>query len=48
MINTIIVTAPQLSDLGPLRVIYVPTAEERPTNMTVVPIRSWIATARQS
>lgn len=48
MINTIIVTAPQLSDLRALRLLYAPTAEKRPTGMTVVPIRSWIASVRQS
>lgn len=48
MSNSPIVTAPQLSDLGPLRLLYVPTAEERPAGMAVVPIRNWIATAKQS
>ena len=43
-----IVSASQLSDLGPLRLLYVPTAEERPAGMAVVPIRDWIAAAKQS
>lgn len=43
-----IVSASQLSDLGPLRLLYVPTAEERPAGMAVVPIRDWIAVAKQS
>ena len=48
MSNSPIVTAPQLADLGPLRLLYVPTAEERPAGMAVVPIHDWIATAKQS
>lgn len=48
MINSPIVTAPKLSDLGPLRLLYVPTAEESPAGMAIVPIRDWIATAKQS
>ena len=43
-----IVSASQLSDLGPLRLLYVPTAEEHPTGMAVVPIRDWIAAAKHS
>ena len=43
-----IVSASQLSDLGPLRLLYLPIAEERPTGMAVVPIRDWIAAAKQS
>jgi thiosulfate/3-mercaptopyruvate sulfurtransferase len=43
-----IITAPQLSDLAPLRLLYVPSAEERPTGMAIVPIRVWVATAKQS
>ena len=43
-----IVAAPHLADLGPLRLLYVPTAEERPAGMAIVPIRDWIATAKQS
>jgi thiosulfate/3-mercaptopyruvate sulfurtransferase len=43
-----IVFASQLSDLGPLRLLYVPTAEEHPTGMAVFPIRDWIAASIQS
>lgn len=48
MTKSPIVTASQLADLKPLRLLYVPTLEEHPTNMAVVPIRDWIATAKQS
>ena len=48
MSNSPIVAAAQLADLGPLRLLYVPTAEERPAGMAVVPIHDWIATAKQS
>ena len=48
MSNSPIVAAAQLADLGPLRLLYVPTAEERPAGMAVVPIPDWIATAKQS
>ena len=48
MSDSPIVTAPQLADLEPLRLLYVPTAEERPAGMAVVPIQDWIATAKQS
>ena len=48
MSNLPIVTAPQLADLEPLRLLYVPAAEERPFGMAVVPIHDWIATAKQS
>lgn len=43
-----IITVLQLPDLGPLRLLYVPTSDERPDSLTVVPIREWIATAKQS
>jgi thiosulfate/3-mercaptopyruvate sulfurtransferase len=43
-----LVSSRDLGALGPLRLIYVPTADERPEGLTSVPIESWIDRAKQS
>lgn len=43
-----IVTASQLADLGAVRLLYVPAGDEQPAGMATVPIRDWIAIAKQS
>jgi thiosulfate/3-mercaptopyruvate sulfurtransferase len=42
------VTAADLATLGPLRLLYVPAAEERPEGMICVPIETWIERAKQT
>ncbi|MCL7466091.1 rhodanese-like domain-containing protein [Phaeovulum sp. NW3] len=37
-----------LAALGPLRLIYVPAADERPQGMLNVPIEEWVETAKRS
>jgi thiosulfate/3-mercaptopyruvate sulfurtransferase len=48
MTHAPIVTADQLPGLGGLRLLYVPTADERPAGLTPVPIADWIAAAKAS
>lgn len=43
-----IVTAPDLATLGPLRLVYVSAAEERPEDVICVPIEAWIERAKQT
>lgn len=48
MSNSPLVTTDQLLALGPVRLIYVPMAEERPEGMICVPIERWIEEAKQT
>lgn len=48
MTITPIVTPDQLTALGPIRLLYVPEAEERPQGLTPVPMMAWINQAKQS
>lgn len=48
MTHTPIVTHDQLATLSPFRLLYVPTADEVPADITVVPISEWIETAKRS
>lgn len=43
-----LITASDLAALGPLRLVYVPAAEEQPEGMLRVPIEDWIETAKRS
>jgi len=43
-----IVTLAQLGSLSPIRLLYVPAADERPAHMTLVPITDWIEAAKRS
>lgn len=47
MHTTPLVTASDLGALGPLRLVYVPAADERPEGMLSVPIEDWIARAKR-
>jgi thiosulfate/3-mercaptopyruvate sulfurtransferase len=48
MHTTPLVTAADLAALGPLRLIYVPAADERPGGLLSVPIEDWIDRAKRS
>lgn len=43
-----IVTLDHLATLAPVRLLYVPAADERPATVTPVPIGDWIETAKHS
>lgn len=43
-----LVTSADLAALGPLRLLYVPAADERPEGLTCVPIEDWIDHAKLS
>ena len=48
MHTTPLITAADLASLGPLRLIYVPAADERPERLLSVPIEDWIERAKRS
>lgn len=48
MPSTSLVNFPDLAALGPMRLLYVPAADERPAGLTCVPIGEWIERAKQS
>lgn len=48
MASSPIVSPTELAELGPVRLVYVPTAEERPPDMIRVPIETWIARAQET
>lgn len=43
-----LVNAADLAALGPLRLVYVPAAKERPDGMIHVPIEAWIERAKET
>lgn len=48
MHSTPLLTAADLATLGPIRLIYVPAADERPEGLLSVPIEDWIDHAKRS
>lgn len=46
--QTPVVLAEELGQLGPIRILYVPAGDERPLDLTTVPIVDWISRAKQS
>lgn len=43
-----LVNAADMATLGPLRLVYVPVADERPNGMICVPINDWIERAKET
>jgi thiosulfate/3-mercaptopyruvate sulfurtransferase len=43
-----VVSAEDLDHLGPVRILYVPAGDERPSGLTTVPIEDWISRAKES
>lgn len=43
-----VVSAEELDQLGPVRMLYVPTGDERPLGLITVPVERWISRAKQS
>lgn len=46
--QTPLISAEELAQLGPIRMLYVPAGDENPPGMTRVPIENWISRAKQS
>lgn len=48
MTTSPIITQDQLAHLGPIRLLYAPSADERPIGMITTPTAEWVAAAKRS